>query len=105
MVMHTRKAECQLFQIFRSQVRLYIMKLRAAGACNVLKPKPLQPAELRRCAAAANCGAITIMYGRLLAFIKMLNGPRNPVFVALRWGHVHFMPTYYIDKKTGMPKV
>lgn len=81
------------------------MALRASGAANILKPKPLQPAELQKCAEAADCGSITIMYGRIVTFIKMLNGPRNPVFVALRWGHVHFVPTYYIDECDETRKV
>lgn len=76
------------------------MALKANGAINTLKPKPMQASELRSCAEATNCGAMTIMYGRVTAFIKMLSGARNPVFVALRWGHVHFIPTYYVDEAT-----
>lgn len=87
-----------LFHFFKGQVRLYVMALKANGALNTLKPKPMQAAEIRSCAEATNCGAITIIYGRVTAYLKMLAGPRNPVFVALRWGHVHFIPTYYMDE-------
>lgn len=94
-----------LFRAFRLQVRLYIMALKANGALNALKPKPMQAAEIRRCAEATNCGSITIMYGRVAAFLKMLSGARNPVFVALTWGHVHFIPTYYVDEVTQTKQV
>lgn len=96
--MQARVAASHLFHVFKMHVRLYVMALKANGALNTLKPKPMQAAEIRSCAEATNCGAITIMYGRVTAYMKMLAGPRNPVFVALRWGHIHFIPTYYVDE-------
>lgn len=44
----------------------------------------LQEAYLRHCAEMAPCGGVTLLYGRLNAYMKHLHRVRNPVFSAWR---------------------
>ena len=81
------------------------MQLKSAGSFSPMKPTPLQDADLKHCAESAQCGSITVLYGRLIAYIKHLHGVRNTVFPEWKWGHIRFVPTLFRCKATGREEV
>eukprot|EP00892_Ulva_mutabilis_P007033 jgi/Ulvmu1/4701/UM002_0432.1 len=77
----TRKRDaCILFEENKVQLRTFVMQLKCGGNFSPLKPTPLTQADLQQCAEAADCGAVTILYGRIIAYLKFLHGCRNNVF-------------------------
>lgn len=91
--MQARRDECLLFVVRRTEVAKFVMQLKAHGGFCPLKPTPLQEADLRHCAEEAQCGAVTVLYGRLIAFLKHLHGVRNVAITHMQWGHIDFVRT------------
>ena len=86
-------------------MRTFVMQLKASGSFSPMKPTPLQDADLKNCAESAQCGSVTMLYGRLIAYIKHLHGVRNVVFPEWKWGHIKFVPTLFRCEATGREEV
>lgn len=87
-----------LFERYQPFYAHFVMRMRASGGCTVVKPKPLQQSEVQRCAEMAQSGSIDMLYARVVAYIKWLNGCRNPVFAAWKWKDIKFIPTIVFEQ-------
>lgn len=81
------------------------MHLKATSSFSPLKPTPLQDADLRHCAGEAQCGAVTVLYGRIIACLKHLHGTRNPAIAEWRWGDIHFVRTDFWNEEAKRNEV
>lgn len=88
----------RLLEFYKPFYTDFVMRMRASGGVTVVKPKPLQQSEIRRCAEMAQSGSVTMVYARVVAYIKWLNGCRNPVFAAWKWEDIQFVPTVVFEK-------
>ena len=104
-VVHAKRDACLLFQEHPVPLRTFVMQLKSVGKFSPMKPRPLQDADLKHCAESAKCGSVTMLYGRLISYIKHLHGVRNTVFPEWKWGHIQFVPTLFHCKATGREEV
>lgn len=81
------------------------MDIKAAGGFTKSKPTPLGDADLRVCAEAAQCGPVTELVGRVIAYLKQLHGCRNTVFPEWKWKDIHFVQSRFYQKSTESEEV
>lgn len=103
--MQKKERQCLLFSVHRVQVRRFVMQVKASGSCSPLKPTPMQEADLRHCSESARCGGVTVLYGRIIAYMKHLHGVRNTVFPEWKWGSIRMTVTKFYCAETGREEV
>eukprot|EP00892_Ulva_mutabilis_P008510 jgi/Ulvmu1/6030/UM027_0004.1 len=84
-------AKTDLYKRHKVYLRSFAMQLKAAGGLTPVKPTPLQEADLRCCSESAQCGSVTTLYGKVIAYIKFLHGVRNTSMCDWRWKHFRFV--------------
>lgn len=103
--MQSNLSELLLFDRFKPFYAHFVMRMKAHGGFTTRKPSPIQQCEVKRCAEAAQSGSITMLYARIVAYIKWLHGCRNPVFAAWTWGQMKFVPTVVFEEGCEEGKV
>lgn len=98
-------AKTQLFQRCKIAFRHFVVSLKVTGGNTTSKPTPIMEGDIKKCAEMAQAGGITPMYGVVISMIKFICGCRNPVFAALQWKHIKFIPTLIFNEATEEAEV